>query len=338
MHNSYRIRNNQNLEIEITNYGARIIRLIYEGTDLVMGFDNISDYYPENNPSDFGAVIGRYANRIANGKFVIDNKTIQLPINNGKNCLHGGPMGWQYSTYEVIESNEQMIKMKMTSKDGDNGFPGEVTVEVTYSVDNDNSLRIDYHAQTNKTTIINMTNHSYFNLDGVDTQPETSLIHDHILQIDADQFTPVDKSLIPLGEHRTVEESPFDFRKAKPIGQDIGHPHEQLNIGNGYDHNFVLNTKGDINRPCARLNSQKSGIKMEIYTTAPGIQLYTGNFLNGIKGKNQISYPMRGAVCLETQQYPDSPNHNWPESSGYLYPGKPYHSTTIFKFQKNDRH
>lgn len=336
MHKIYRIQNNKRLKIEITNLGARITKLLYDGIDLVMGFDNIEDYYPENNPSDFGAVIGRYANRIAHGRFVVDDKIIQLPINNGKNCLHGGPMGWQYSTYEVIEANERMVKMKMTSKDGDNGFPGTVTVNVTYSVDNDNSLRIDYLAQTDQTTIINMTNHSYFNLDGVNARPSTSKIHEHILQIDADKYTPISKEFIPLGDHQSVAETPFDFRKGKTIGQDIHQAHEQLNIGNGYDHNFVLNTKGDISRPCAILESKNSGIRMEVYTNAPGIQLYTGNFLNGLKGKYETSYIKQGAVCLETQQYPDSPNHNWPESSGYLHPDTPYTSTTIFKFLKHD--
>ena len=336
MHKTYLLKNNNRIQIVVTNYGARIMRLIYEGIDVVMGFDDIASYYPEHNPSDFGAVIGRYANRISGGRFVINNETIQLPVNNGKNCLHGGPMGWQYSTYEVVEVDERMIKMKMTSENGDNGFPGRVTVEVTYSIDNENRLRIDYHAETDRTTVINMTNHSYFNLDGVDTLPNTTQIHDHILQIDADKYTPVDDSLIPLGGHVSVEDTPFDFRKAKRIGQDIKQPHEQLIIGNGYDHNFILNTKGDLSRPCALLKSQQSGISMEVYTTAPGMQLYTGNFLNGIKGKNQIVYPMRGAVCLETQQYPDSPNHCWPESSGYLHPDKPYISTTIFKFKRHD--
>lgn len=316
-----------NIRVDITNLGARIVRLMVDGTDVVQGFDTLEDYLPENHLSDFGAVIGRYANRLANGRIFLDWDIIQLPRNNGSNCLHGGPRGWQYSIYDVVAHSDNRLELAMVSPDGDQCFPGTVKVKVTYTLSADGALRIDYHAETDKLTVINMTNHSYFNLNG----NLTSSVLNHTLRIDADRYTPVNKDLIPLGKHAPVDGTPFDFRTPKAIGQDIATNNPQIEIGNGYDHNFVLNNPC-LDIPSAVLSSPITGITLQLFTTAPGMQLYTGNFLNGVKGKNGISYPMRSAVCLEAQLYPDSPNHSWPESTGYLYPEKPFDSTTIFKF------
>ena len=320
------------VQADITNLGARIMRLLVDGTDVVQGFDRPEDYLPENHLNDFGAVIGRYANRLAGGRIALDWDIIQLPQNNGPNCLHGGPRGWQYKVYDVVDATDTRLELAMVSPDGDQRFPGTVQVKVVYTLSPDGTLRIDYHAETDQLTVINMTNHSYFNLNG----DLSSSIHNHLLQIDADRYTPIDEVSIPLGEHAPVSGTPFDFRTAKPIGQDIAADDPQLLIGRGYDHNYVLNTQGTAERPCARLESPLTGIAMEVRTTAPGMQLYTGNFLDGIVGKGGIPYPRRSAVCLETQQYPDSPNHHWPESTGLLHPGKPFDSTTIFTFSHHD--
>ena len=315
------------VQADITTVGARIMRILVGGTDVVQGFDRPEDYLPENHLSDFGAVIGRYANRIACGRTVIGCDIVQLPQNDGPNCLHGGPRGWQYSIYDVVSAGDDRLELTMTSPDGDQGFPGMVQVRVVYTLSPDGALRIDYHADTDRPTVINMTNHSYFNLSG----DLSSCIHDHRLTIAADRYSPVNATMIPLRHHQAVEGTPFDFRRAKPIGQDIGTFHEQLRLGRGYDHNFVLNSPS-LDTVSAVLESPVSGIRMEVSTDAPGMQLYTGNFLDGVKGKGGVCYPVRSAVCLETQQYPDSPNRRWPESTGRLNPGQPFHSTTIFKF------
>ena len=314
------------IQADVTNIGARIVRLVVDGTDVVQGFDTAEEYLPERHLSDFGAVIGRYANRIAKGRIAIDWDIIQLPQNNGANCLHGGPRGWQYSLYDVVEASPNRLVLAMTSPDGDNGFPGTVQVRVTYTLTG-RDLRIDYHATTDSPTVINMTNHSYFNLSG----DLSSSIHNHTLQIAADLYTPTDATSIPLAKHRPVEGTPFDFRTAKPIGRDIEADDPQLAIGHGYDHNFVLAHPG-LDRPAAILACPGTGIRLEVLTTAPGMQLYTGNFLDGVRGKGGVSYPKRSAVCLEAQQYPDSPNRSWPESTGRLNPDQPFDSTTIFRF------
>ena len=316
-----------NLQVDITNLGCRIMRLLVGGTDVVQGFDRPEDYLPENHLSDFGAVIGRYANRLANGRIALDWDIIQLPRNDGPNCLHGGPRGWQYSIFDIVAQSDDRIELALVSPDGDQGFPGTVQVRVVYTLTPDGALRIDYHATTDQLTVINMTNHSYFNLNG----DLSSSIHNHLLHIDADLYSPVNGYCIPLRHHRPVDRSPFDFRQAKPIGQDIESQHPQMLIGHGYDHNYVLR-QPTPDHVSARLSSPLTGITLEVCTDAPGLQLYTGNFLDGVSGKGGVCYPRRSAVCLETQQYPDSPNHSWPESTGYLYPDQPFHSTTIFKF------
>lgn len=318
-------------EVEITNIGARIMRIAVDGVEVVQGFDRPEEYLPENHLSDFGAVVGRYANRICNGRVEIGGKIIQLPQNNGPNCLHGGPRGWQYSLYRLVEADERHVVLSMRSPDGDNGFPGNVDVWVRYTLGDDRSLRIDYRAISDQPTVINLTNHSYFNLDGTTGQPFCPTAEEHLLHIDADRYLPVDKTMIPLHEAATVADTPFDFRTAKAIGRDIACGHPQLLVGNGYDQNFILTHPG-LDRPAATLTGTRSGITMELYTTAPGLQLYTGNFLDGMAGRGGTRYPRRSAVCLEAQQYPDSPNRHWPESTGRLMPGEEFASTTIFKF------
>ncbi|MBQ8704202.1 MAG: galactose mutarotase [Bacteroidales bacterium] len=315
------------VQADITNLGARVMRLMVGGVDVVQGFDRPEDYLPENHLSDFGAVIGRYANRLAGGRIAIDWDVIQLPQNDGPNCLHGGPRGWQYAVYDVVEASDTRLELAMVSPDGDQGFPGTVQVRVVYSLSPDGALRIDYHAETDQPTVINITNHSYFNLSG----DLSSSIHDHLLLIDAERFTPVNRYSIPLGKHASVEGTPFDFRRPKPIGRDIEAEDPQLLIGRGYDHNYVLR-QPSLDHVSARLTCPQSGIVLEVSTTAPGLQLYTGNYLGGISGKGGVCYPVRSAVCLETQQYPDSPNRRWPESTGRLLPDHPFHSTTVFKF------
>ncbi len=330
----YTLRNQRGMMVRITNFGARIVSLWVPDKygnkrDVVLGFDALPDYFPENHKNDFGALIGRYANRLKNGQITIDGQTIQLPQNNGKHCLHGGPMGWQYQPFDVESRTDVQLVLTLDSPDGDNHFPGNVTAKVVYTLTEDNALEISYEATTDKTTVINLTNHSYFNLNGADG----STIHDHILTIDADQYTPIDDTSIPLGNLTSVADTPFDFRSAKPVGQDMDADTEQLRNGSGYDHNWVLNPRDARANACARLESRATGIVMDVYTTEPGMQIYTGNFLDGtVAGKGGVAYPRRGAICLETQKFPDSPNQHWPESNAYLNPGETYRSWTKFQF------
>ena len=330
--NLYTLKNKSGMEVCITNFGGRIVSIMVPDKDgkmqdVVLGFDNIDDYI--RIPSDFGASIGRYANRIAQGRFVLDNDTIQLPQNNFGHCLHGGPQGWQYQVYDANLIDNTTLELTRLSPDGDENFPGNVTAKVTFKLSDDNALDIKYSATTDKQTIINMTNHSYFNLSGDPSQPAT----DHILYVNADNYTPVDSTFMTTGEIIPVKDTPMDFITPKAIGQDITkYDFVQLKNGNGYDHNWVLNTNGDITKPAARLTSPQSGITLEVYTNEPGIQVYTGNFLDGsIQGKKGITYNQRASVCLETQHYPDSPNKpQWP--SVILEPGQTYNSECIFKF------
>lgn len=330
--NLYTLKNKSGMEVCITNFGGRIVSMMVPDKDgkmqdVVLGFDNIDDYI--RIPSDFGASIGRYANRIAQGRFVLDNDTIQLPQNNFGHCLHGGPQGWQYQVYDANLIDNTTLELTRLSPDGDENFPGNVTAKVTFKLSDDNALDIKYSATTDKKTIINMTNHSYFNLSGDPSQPAT----DHILYVNADNYTPVDSTFMTTGEIIPVKDTPMDFITPKAIGQDITkYDFVQLKNGNGYDHNWVLNTNGDITKPAARLTSPQSGITLEVYTNEPGIQVYTGNFLDGsIQGKKGITYNQRASVCLETQHYPDSPNKpQWP--SVILEPGQTYNSECIFKF------
>jgi len=327
----YVLRNAAGMEVCVTNFGARIVSVMVPdrtGTmrDVVLGFDNIDDYI--RVPSDFGAAIGRYANRIGQGRFVLEGDTIQLPINNYGHCLHGGPEGWQYKPFEAAQATDRSLTLVYRSADGDSGFPGNVTARVIYTLTDDNAIDIAYEATTDRTTIINMTNHSYFNLSG---DPEHPIL-DNVLTLDADNYTPVDSTFMTTGRIAAVNGTPFDFRRGKTIGQEIDADDEQLRNGHGYDHNWVLNTAGDATAPAATLTSPISGIRLTVFTDEPGIQVYTGNFLDGtVRGKGGTAYGHRTAVCLETQHYPDSPNKpEWP--SVVLEPGQTYRSHCIYRF------
>ena len=329
----YTLTNASGMEVCITNFGGRIVSVCVPGKDgnlrdVVLGFEKVSDYFPENNATDFGASIGRYANRINQGWICLEGQEYQLPQNNFGHCLHGGPTGWQYQVYETVEADAKHVKLKRVSPDGDNNFPGTVTAFTTYTLTDDNKIDIRYEATTDKTTVINMTNHSYFNLGGDPSKPVT----DDILCINAYAYTPVDATYMTTGEIAPVEGTPFDFRQPKPIGQDICADHEQIRFGNGFDHNWVLATDGDDTVPAVELWSPASGIDLKVYTDEPGIQVYTGNFLDGsVTGKKGIVYQQRTGICLETQKYPDTPNKpEWP--SAVLRPGETYTSHCVFAF------
>ena len=327
----YTLKNAAGMEVCITNFGGRIVSLMVpdrngELRDVVLGFDNIADY--QNVPSDFGASIGRYANRIAHGRLVIDGDTVQLPQNNFGHCLHGGPAGWQYKVYEARQLDGKTLELYMDSPDGDENFPGHVKAKVTYNLTDDNAIVIAYEATTDAPTVVNMTNHSYFNLSG----DPTHTILDHLLTVDADSYTPIDSTYMTTGEIAPVEGTPMDFRTETAVGARLHENNEQLKNANGYDHNWVLATAGDAERTAARLVSPETGICLTVRTTEPGLQIYTGNFLDGtIKGKKGIVYNPRKAICLETQHYPDSPNKpQWP--STLLRPGETYESLCIYGF------
>lgn len=331
----YTLTNANGMEVDITNFGGRIVSVMIadkngEMKDVVLGFDNVANYADSvNTPSDFGAAIGRYANRLNKGRICIEGDTIQLPTNNFGHCLHGGPQGWQYQVYDAEQNNDSTLTLTMNSADGDQAFPGNVKATVTYTLTGNNEIDIKYEATTDKQTVINMTNHSYFNLSGDPTKPIT----DHILYINADNFTPVDSTYMTTGEILPVAGTPMDFTTAHAVGRDItDFSFEQLKFGNGFDHNWCLNTKGDDTQVAARLTCPTTGIILEVLTNEPGIQVYSGNFLDGsVKGKKGITYNQRTAICLETQKYPDSPNKpEWP--SAYLEPGETYYSHCIFKF------
>ena len=329
----YTMTNAKGMEVCVTNFGGRIVSIMVPDKDgkmqdVVLGFDKVSDYFPENNQTDFGAAIGRYANRINQGKFTLDGVEYQLPQNNFGHCLHGGPTGWQYQVYECVEADAKHVKLLRVSPDGDNNFPGEVKAYVTYTLTDSNKLEIAYEATTTAPTVINMTNHSYFNLSG---NPVHSITQD-ILCVNANSFTPVDSTYMTTGEIVSVNGTPFNFKTPTPIGSFIDADDEQIRNGNGYDHNWVLNTNGDLSKMAALLYSPTSGITMMVYTDEPGIQVYSGNFLDGtVTGKKGITYQQRCGICLETQKYPDTPNKpEWP--SAVLRPGETYQSHTTFAF------
>lgn len=331
----YTLKNDKGMEVTITNYGGRIVSVLVPDRDgvlrdVVLGFDKVEEYYPENNQSDFGAAIGRYANRIAQGKFTLDGVTYDLPKNNFGHCLHGGPEGWQYKSWEVVASAPRMLKLKMSSPDGDNGFPGEVTAYVTYVLSEDGRIEISYEAETTAPTVINMTNHSYFNLSG---DPAGHGICDDYLYVNSTYFTPVDSTYMTTGEILPVAGTPMDFRESRRIGERIAETdYEQIRNGNGYDHNWVLDTGGNMDKVAAELYCEKTGIVLDVYTDEPGIQIYTGNFLDGSQtGKGGVKYAQRAAICLETQHYPDSPNKkDWPSVT--LRPGETYRSHCTYAF------
>ncbi|MDH6356940.1 aldose epimerase family protein [Parabacteroides sp. PF5-9] len=327
----YVLTNKNGAEACITNYGGRLVSVMVpdkEGqlTDVVLGYDNIFDYVAVDG--NFGALIGRYGNRIAHGRFTLDGVTYELPQNNNGHCLHGGPNGYHTCMWDARQIDDQTLELTYISPDGEAGFPGNLTIKVIYKLTDENAVDIAYEATTDKPTLANLTNHSYFNLSG---RPGSQIL-DHQLMIHADRYTPVNKTLIPLGELASVEATPMDLRRPVAIGAHIDDAFEQLVNGGGYDHNWVLNSNGDINVLAAKAISPVSGIGLEVYTTEPGIQFYSGNFMSGSdKGKHNVIYPHRGAFCLETQHYPDSPNQ--PEfPSTVLRPGEKYHSRCIYKF------
>lgn len=330
--NLYVLTNDNGMEVTITNYGGRIVSVMVPAKDgsfkdVVLGFDNIEDYTAVDN--NFGATIGRYGNRIANGKINISGVEYQLPQNNFGHTLHGGPEGYHNKVFNVLHSDNKSLVLTYLSEDGEEGFPGNLDVKVTMTLTDDNAVDIQYEAVTDKETVVNLTNHSYFNLSG---DANNSILND-VLMINADSFTPVDDTFMTTGEIATVEGTPMDFRTPTPIGERIDdYEYEQLKFGDGYDHNWVLNTAGDVSQLAATVYSPESGIQLEVYTDEPGVQVYTGNFLTGADtGKYGAVYGKRNAICLETQKYPDTPNKpDWP--SAFLAPGNTYTSRCIYKF------
>ena len=326
------LSNANGVEVSITNYGGRIVSVMVPDRDgnmkdVVLGYDNIDDYRATDN--NFGATIGRYGNRIAHGKITVEGVEYQLPQNNFGHTLHGGPEGFDKKVFKANQIDNQTLELTYLSEDGEAGFPGNLSVKVTMILTNDNAIDIQYEAETDKETIVNLTNHSYFNLSG---DANKTILND-VLTINADQFTPVDDTFMTTGEILTVEGTPMDFRNSNVIGERIdNYEYEQLKFGDGYDHNWVLNTGGDISQLAASVYSQETGILLEVYTTEPGLQVYTGNFLDGTNvGKYGAVYNKRNAICLETQKYPDSPNKsNWPSRN--LKPGQTYTSRCIYKF------
>ena len=330
----YTLTNEAGMEVCITNFGGRLVSVMVpdrdgEFKDVILGFDNVRDYFPENNQTDFGASIGRYANRIKDGRFTLDGVEYQLPQNNYGHCLHGGPEGWQYQVYDVLEADSSHLKLEMVSPDGDSGFPGKVTAHVTFTLTEDNKIDIRYDAVTDAPTIINMTNHAYFNLSG---DPANHSICEDSLRINAVEFTPVDSTFMTSGEIVTVKGSPMDFYKMALIGGRIDSDYDQLRNGKGYDHNWVLKTNGDDSVAAVELYCPATGILLQEYTDEPGVQVYSGNFLDGtVTGKKGIVYGLRTAICLESQKYPDTPNKpQWP--SAVLRPGETYRSHCVFAF------
>ncbi len=328
----YVLTNKNGMEVCMTNYGARIVSIMVpdkngEFGDVVLGFDSIGGYL--NNKTDFGAFIGRYGNRINLGKFTIDGVECQLDTNNFGHSLHGGSKGFQYRMFDIKQINKQSLEVSYVSQDGEMGFPGALTCKATYTLTDDNAIEIAYEATTDKPTIINLTNHSYFNLSGNPENPITG----NMMCIAADNYTPVDATFMTTGEIAPVMDTPMDFMKLTSIGARIDDfTFEQLKNGNGYDHNYVLNENRADSIPACFVIDTISGRTLEVYTDEPGVQIYTGNFLDGsVTGKKGIVYNKRTGLCLETQHYPDSPNKpEWP--SVELRPGETYYSHCVYKF------
>lgn len=330
----YTLSNENGVEAKITNYGATLTSVKVPDRngkfdDVVLGYDSIDGYLAKN--PHLGSIAGRYANRIAKGEFKLGGKTYTLAKNNGENHLHGGPNGFYkqiWTASEVAGKDGQSVAFKYLSKDGEENYPGNLTATVTYTLTDKNELKIEYLATTDKETIINLTNHAYFNLAGAGNGD----ILKHQLKINATQFTPVDKTMIPTGKLENLAGTPMDFSKPTAIGDRIDSTYDQLVLGKGYDHNYVLATGGSLTVQAVEAYDPSTGRVMETFTDQPGVQLYTANFLDGtITGKGGKAYPRRGAFCLETQHFPDSPNKpNFP--TAVLKPGEKYQTTTIYKF------
>ncbi len=337
----YTLRNSAGCEARITNYGGIVVSLKMPDKnghfdDVVMGFDKLDDYlspaYAKSNPY-FGALIGRYGNRIDHGLFVLDGKDCHVGINNDSNSLHGGKVGFNQRVWSArpgAGTTGATLELRYVSMDGEEGFPGTLTTTAVYTLTDKNELKLQFTATTDKPTIVNLTNHSYFNLKGAGN----GTILDHLLTIHGERFTPINAESIPTDELKPVKGTPFDFTQPAKIGQRIGDDDEQLKNGKGYDHNFVLDgyVPGGAPRVIARVEEPVSGRVLEVESDQPGVQFYTGNFLDGsLTGKGGKIYPYRGAFCLEPQHYPDTPNHpQWP--SVVLRPGETYRHTIIFRF------
>ncbi len=328
----YTLKNNNGMVVKVTNYGATITSIQVPDrdgnfADVALGYDSVEGYINAIDRPYFGCVAGRYANRIAKGKFTLDGVDYELATNNGENHLHGGNMGFDKVVWaaRVIENG---VELTYLAKDGEEGYPGNLQITVIYTLTDDNEIVMNYKAVTDKATPINLTNHTYFNLAG----EGSGTITDHVLRINASRFTPVDDGLIPTGELRQVDGTPFDFREPKAISQDLNADNEQLKIGKGYDHNWVLGREGDGLEVAAVLYDPNSGRVLEVITEEPAIQFYGGNFLDGrLTGKSGKAYNHRNGMCLETQHNPDSPNRpEWPSS--ILRPGEEYNTTTVYKF------
>jgi aldose 1-epimerase len=322
----YTLTNTNGAQVKISNYGGTITSWVTADSkgnksSIVLGFNELKGYLAP--PPFFGATVGRYGNRIANAKFTLNGKTYKLAANNGKNSLHGGLKGFDKMVWDAapLADNTPSLTLSYLSKDGEEGYPGNLKVSINFSLSDDNELKIDYNAETDKATPVNLTNHSYFNLTG---DPGNTILN-HSVMIDADRYTPVDKTLIPTGELKPVKGTPFDFTTAHKVGERI----EQ--VEGGYDHNFVLNKKGTSISKVATVTDSVSGRRLEVYTDQPGIQFYTGNFLDGsIKTDDGTPIPKHGGLCLETQHFPDSPNKPAFPST-ILKPGEKYHTTTTYK-------
>ncbi|MFL5771728.1 MAG: aldose epimerase family protein [Flavisolibacter sp.] len=327
----YILKNSNGMKAAITNYGGRIVGLWVPDkngnlTDVAVGLGSVQDYVNSTEPY-FGATIGRYGNRIGKAMFTLDGKQYTLFANNGPNTLHGGKKGFQYVVWDATQPNDSTLELAYLSKDMEEGFPGNLNVKVTMQLTNTNEIVFDYKATTDKKTVVNLTNHAYFNLNG----EGSGTINNHILQIYGSKYTPVDSTLIPTGKIEPVAGTPFDFTKPTTIGSRIDQPNQQLKSGKGYDHNYVLDAQGGM-KHAATVTGDKSGIVMDIFTEEPGLQFYGGNFMqskNTFKGGKKDDF--RTAFCLETQHFPDSPNQpSFP--STVLEPGKEYHTKSIYRF------
>lgn len=330
----YSLANENGIQVYITNYGGRIVSLLVPDKngvfdDIVTGFHSVDEFI-QSGEAYFGALIGRYANRIAGGSFELDGESYTLAVNNGPNSLHGGPGGFHNVVWDVEQHSDQSIRLKYLSPHMEEGFPGNLEVTVSYTLTGNDELLIDYVAKTDKPTVLNLTNHAFFNLAGEGSQT----INNHMLKIYADQYTPVNENLIPYGMNESVAATPFDFRDYTRIGDRVDDPHQQIVFGNGYDHNFVLNKNPDSAglELAASVYEPESMRQMDVLTTEPGIQFYGGNFLNGDEvGKRGEPYLHRTSFCLETQHYPDSPNQ--PEfPSTVLRPGETFKSKSVYRF------
>ena len=329
----YTLSNATGMEVRVINYGGIVTAIKVpdrSGTpaDVVLGFDSLEGYV--KNPPYFGAVVGRYANRIAKAQFSLDGKTYRLAATNGPNTLHGGVKGFDKAVWqaEPFDHDGQVgVALTHTSPDGEEGFPGTLSMRVTFTLSDANELSLDYSATTDKPTVLNLTHHDYFNLAGEGSGDVLA----HELRINADRFTPVDATMIPTGKLADVAGTPLDFRMLTPIGAGIGSDDPQIKLGSGYDHNFVINHQGNDLALAARVEEPSTGRVLEVRTTEPGVQFYSANFLDGNTGKSGHEYHNRGAFCLETQHYPDSPNHpEFPTTT--LRPGEQFHSRTVYTF------